>query len=225
MLLTRGADVNALNSSSQTPLHLVLQAGNVHLAQKLVRAGALLYLKDSRNLTPLDYAQPHVQRMMLECTGEMTKEEKQISTFLTSWQIKPKVFNCDESALQKTTAVERPPERITVFIGNGDSNKVILVTPKMNAGDVVKLMCSKCNIAAENERYFDIAEKTSANPGGRRLGSGENLFTVRSKWPKVLSSSDDPDSLKKVSAVNRFKFVCKNFAPTEVQETFNKLWM
>ena len=55
-LLARGADVNAVNSAGQTPLHFAAFEGVLDVAKLLLESGAVLELQDSTGQTPLHYA-------------------------------------------------------------------------------------------------------------------------------------------------------------------------
>ena len=55
-LLNKGAKVNIENSYGITPLHLVAEVGNLHIAQLLVNRCANTKVKDEDNNTPYDIA-------------------------------------------------------------------------------------------------------------------------------------------------------------------------
>ena len=51
-----GADINAIDSRKQTPLHTAAREGEILIVQLLCEKGANLYLKDHEGNYPLDLA-------------------------------------------------------------------------------------------------------------------------------------------------------------------------
>lgn len=82
-LLEQGGDilVNAVNISRQTPLHLAVRARNAALAERMVRAGASLNVRDANGVTPLQEAvtlgETEIAGLLIDAGADI---EKSVST-------------------------------------------------------------------------------------------------------------------------------------------------
>ena len=66
-----GADINAIDSRKQTPLHTAAREGEVQIVQLLCEKGANLYLKDHEGNLPIDLAAGRDKK-----DSTVTKEEQ-----------------------------------------------------------------------------------------------------------------------------------------------------
>ena len=87
-LLSKGALVDATNSSGQTAVHLAAQYGHVTTAQRLIEQGAKLTNKDLEDWTPLDNAMrpQNAQMVMLFLRkGAQAEAEAKYGNKIASW--------------------------------------------------------------------------------------------------------------------------------------------
>jgi ankyrin repeat protein len=70
------ADVNSLNSSCSSPLHLACKNGNIKIAKLLIESGAKILCFDSEKRTPLYYAQFYEWAEIVDLLNEYTFSSK-----------------------------------------------------------------------------------------------------------------------------------------------------
>jgi len=66
LLITKGADVNAINSVGDTPLHSAARAGHKDIVELLIAKGADVNAKDNQGRTPLWWANHRGHKKIVE---------------------------------------------------------------------------------------------------------------------------------------------------------------
>lgn len=66
LLLSYGADVNAVNAALSAPLHLACQTGTRYIVERLIAAGADVFAQDEGGNTPTHVACMHDRQELLE---------------------------------------------------------------------------------------------------------------------------------------------------------------
>ena len=73
-----------------------------------------------------------------------------------------------------------------MHLRNG-SYKTVRVTPDMNCSTLAKLAAEKFNIDPQYVPYVSLFESKQGTE--RRVSAGENVFSIRQKWPHILDDS------------------------------------
>jgi ankyrin repeat protein len=77
-LLAHGADIDALNDSHATPLHVVSEWGCAKAARILLEHGASVHLKDNKGRTPFQVASERGQEKIMELLSEHLQSEQKM---------------------------------------------------------------------------------------------------------------------------------------------------
>jgi len=211
LLVERGANLNAQNDKGLTPLHTLITKRYDAVALWLVRQGADLHIQDKKGHAPRDYALQWFQKELDDvANGKFTKAEED------ERQRKKLAEEKKQQEQQPQTNKQQPKEVVEDFlkIRLGDASyRTVRVTPEDTATSIMKTIADKLSMP-QYVQYLDIFENVKGET--RKVGSGENIFEIKKKWPLILATGDGQATVRNTKQHCEFNVKLKTGAPADV---------